>query len=108
VGENFGRFGGSLSIRQSFIHQKVVRSYELNCIVNATSKVFSATFLAVPNPPKFSTAKVFCYTISGSTASVYTGNASSSAQVRVPLEAIFLFNGFFNAHYIVKVTNIEL
>jgi len=37
--------------------------------------------------------------VSGSTAAVYTGDASSSPQVRVPLEAIFLFNSFFNAHY---------
>jgi len=31
AGENFGGFGGSLPIRQSFIRQKVVRSHcELN------------------------------------------------------------------------------
>ena len=29
AGENFGGFGGSLLIRQSFIRQKVVRSPEL-------------------------------------------------------------------------------
>ena len=30
---------------------------------SATTKVFSANFLAVPTLPKFSSAKVLCYTV---------------------------------------------
>jgi len=69
VAENFGGFGGSLPIRQSFIrqsfiHQKVVRSQLNSEHVLSTAKVFSTNFLAVPTPPKFSPAKVLCYTVS--------------------------------------------
>jgi len=63
AGENFGGFGGSLPIRQSFIRQKVVRSQLNSERVLSTTKVFSANFLAVPTPPKFSPAKVLCYTV---------------------------------------------
>jgi len=49
AGENFGGFGGSLPIRQSFIRQKVVRSPLNNERVLSTAKVFSA--------------KVLCYTV---------------------------------------------
>jgi len=65
AGENFGGFGSSLPIHQSFIHQKVMRS-QLNseCILS-TTKVFSTNFLAVPTPPKFSPTKVLCYTVVG-------------------------------------------
>jgi len=45
AGENFGGFGGSLPIRQSFICQKVVRSQlDSECILSA-AKVFSAKVL---------------------------------------------------------------
>ena len=67
MAQNFGGFGGSLPIRQSFIRQKVVRSCELKNIEWAlplpTAKVFSANILAVPTPPKFYPAKVLCYTV---------------------------------------------
>jgi len=63
VGENFGGFGGSLPIRQSFIRQKFVRSKLNSEHVLFTTKVFSANFLAVPTPPKFSPTKVLCYTV---------------------------------------------
>jgi len=46
--------------------------------------------------------------VSGSTAAVHTADVSSSVWVGVPLEAIFSFNSFFNAHYVVNVTNTEL
>jgi len=55
IAQNFGRFGSPLPIRQSFIHQKVVRS-----------KLNSECFYL---PPKFSpscssnSAKVLCYTV---------------------------------------------
>jgi len=62
--ENFGGFGGSLPIRQSFICQKVVRSQLNSECVLSTAKVFSANFLAVPTLPKFSPAKVLCYMVS--------------------------------------------
>jgi len=61
--ENFGGFGGSLPIRQSFIHQKVVRTQLNSEHVLSTAKVSSANFLAVPTLPKFSSAKVLCYTV---------------------------------------------
>jgi len=66
AGENFGGFGGSLPICQSFIHQKVVRSQLNSERVLSTAKVFSANFLAVPTPPKFSPAKVLCYMVRNS------------------------------------------
>jgi len=63
VGENFGGFGSSLPIHQSFIRQKVVRSKLNSERILSTAKVFSVNFLAVPTPPKFSPAKVLCYTV---------------------------------------------
>jgi len=41
AGENFGGFGGSLPIHQSFIHQKVVRSQLNSERILSTAKVFS-------------------------------------------------------------------
>jgi len=65
AGQNFGGFGVSLPIRQSFIRQKVVRSQLNSERVLSTAKVFSSNFLAVPTLPKFSSAKVLCYTVAG-------------------------------------------
>jgi len=45
---------------------------------------------------------IFGFCVGDGTVAVHrlhTGDAGSSPRVRVPLEAIFLFNNFFNAHY---------
>jgi len=49
IAQNFGRFGGSLPIHQSFIRQKVVRSQLNSERILSTAKVFST--------------KVLCYTV---------------------------------------------
>jgi len=54
---------------------------------------------------------ILAFCVSGGTAAIHglhTGDAGWSSRVWVPLETIFLFNNFLNAHCIVKVTNTEL
>ena len=54
------------SVKVLFASQKVVRSRDLKYrmgFASATTKVFSANFLAVATPPKVSSAKVLCYTV---------------------------------------------
>jgi len=46
--------------------------------------------------------------VSGSTAAVHTGDASSSLRVQVPLEAIFFHLIVFKTLIVVNVTNTEL
>ena len=63
AGENFGEFGDLLRIRQSFIRQFLVMSEKAIEAGLKFAKVFFAKYNLACNSPKFSPAKIFCYTV---------------------------------------------
>ena len=63
AGENFGEFGNLLRIRQSFICQLLVISEKAIEAGLKFAKVFFAKYNLACNSPKFSPAKIFCYTV---------------------------------------------
>jgi len=64
AGKNFGEFGDLLRIRQSFIRQLLVKSEKAIEAGLKSTKVFFAKCNLACNSPKFSSAKIFRYTVS--------------------------------------------
>ena len=59
MGENFGKFGDSVRIRQNFIRQLfIVSEKKLGAGLNEFTKVFFAKCNLVSYSPKFSPAKI--------------------------------------------------
>jgi len=63
AGENFGEFGNLLQICQSFIRQLLVTSEKAMEAGLKSTKVFFTKCNLACNSPKFSPAKIFCYTV---------------------------------------------